>query len=294
MKKFENSFEGNIDKQLRNEKALDRAKNVYQNQEEGVVDIIQESDFENLYSKEQVEKDLEYVDEMEQEFEKKSTPEQKEANKLATIFEAMVFEQSELNNWLGENAMTIKSSRYDDIKNGIDLIVEIPDKEKPTASHLALAVDVTFSDDLRDKIRKIKGEIDRDKLTTVKYFKSDFLNLKGEKRNVPKVVIGADYKTLENVVDLWIARDNKALANHYIQFIILDEIMLQLENYKRYAEKENKEKAVESYNKAIEIIRDIDNEKQESREKMPIDDNSKIEKDKVFSAIRHHLDKELV
>lgn len=296
MRSLESSVEKEVEKNLRIERALEKRDKVYK----AGGGAIQEREFEDLYSQERVEEDLEYVERMERKFEENATPEQKESNKLATIFEAMIYDQSERSNWLGNNAMTIKTSRYDDIKNGIDLIVEVPDKEKPTASHLALAVDVTFSDDLRDKMRKIKREIDSNKLATVKYFKSDFLDFRGEKSNIPKVVVGADYKTLENVIDLWKSEENeeyrkeyrKLLERHHIQFIILDEIMLQLHNYKEYARKRNKKSAFESYDKVIETVQDINGEKQELREEILADDNSKIENDKVFSAIKENLNKE--
>ena len=53
-----------------------------------------------------------------------------------------------VNNWLGPEATAIKSSRYDDIKNGVDNIVEFHKEEDFSSSHLALAIDETFSHDV--------------------------------------------------------------------------------------------------------------------------------------------------
>lgn len=270
------------------EKALERVKEVYEKN-----DVIDEKDFKNLYSEERIEADLEYVDKTEKEFEEKSSPEQKEAKKLASIFEAIVYDQGERSNWLGENATTIKSSRYDDIKNGVDIIVEFPDREKVTASHLALAVDVTFSDDLKEKMDRIKNEIRQGKLATVKYFKSDFLNLGGEKTNVPKVIVGADTNTLKEVMELWVAKKENSLAIHPVQFIILEEILDQLDNYREYAKKFNKQEIVKTYDKLIQIVENVYWRKEPLREEVLGSDDSKIKNDKVYSAINKYLEKEL-
>src|SRR3989344_6211954 len=91
------------------------------------IDRINPDDFIDLYD---TEKDKKYVAEMEQKFAKNSSPDKQESLKLATIFEAIVHQHAELSDWLGPNASTIKTSKYDDIKNGVDSIVEIKEGEK--------------------------------------------------------------------------------------------------------------------------------------------------------------------
>ncbi|MDP2934586.1 MAG: hypothetical protein Q8N59_02370 [bacterium] len=279
-----------IDDANRIKKALKHAEEIYETN----ANIIKESDFEDLYSKEVIDRDLEWVRKEEERFDEEDTPEQKEARKISTVFEAIIYDQAEMSDWLGASAMTVKSSRYDDIKNGIDLIVEFPDNEEASASHLALAVDITLSSELEKKMSGIKRNIEQGNLSTIKYFKSETLNIRGEKKDVPKVVIGADSKMLDRVIDLWMTKtgDSKdELGKHPIQFVILEEILMQLEEFKDYAERIGQSNVSENYGKVIETIRDIYREKIKLREKILGDNDTVIKNDKVYRAIKSHLDR---
>jgi hypothetical protein len=283
-------FERETENANRTKKALELVEKIYGQD----IEIIEEEDFEDLYSKKTVEADMEWVRKEEERFEREDTPEQKEARKISTIFETLIYDQAEMSEWLGKSAITIKSSRYDDIKNGIDLIIEFPDSEEVAASHLALAVDVTLSSELEKKMSGIKRDIEHGKLSTVKYFKSETLDIRGEKKDVPKVVIGADSKTLNTVIDLWMQQTGESkdrLSRHPIQFIILEEIMLQLEKFRDYGEKIGQGKASESYDKVKDIMSGIYREKLKLREEILGDNESVIENDKVYRAINSHLDK---
>jgi len=282
-----------IENAERIEKALEIVEKTYKKG----IDIIKEDEFKDLYSKETVEADLEWVRKEEERFEKEDTPEQKEARKVSTVFEAIIFDQVEANNWLGETARTIKSSRYDDIKNGIDLIVEFPEEEL-SASHLALAVDVTLSSELENKLRDIKRDIERGKMGTIKYFKSEALNIRGEKSNIPKVVIGTDYHTFTEVVDLWMSRDTAEggaakdkLVKHPIQFILLEEILMQLEKFEDYARKIKQEKVAEEYKRVKEIIEEVYRKKLVLYEELLNKKDVIVQKDGVYQAIQNYLDR---
>ena len=252
---------------------------------------IKETDFVGeVYPKEEVDNDLKYVQKEEDSFNEGTMDlEDKGMLEFSQIFEAIIYDQGELANWFGENGVTIKSARFDDIKNGVDLIVEFSGEEE--TSHLALAVDVTFSDNIQKKLDNIKREIEHGKLTSIKYFQSDKLGFKGEKRDIPKTIVGADLKTLNKVMDLWVNEDEKKLAKHPIQFIILDEIMLQLEKFREYAQAMKKPAIVEKYNKAIVILEKILAEKQDLREEVLKDDDSAVENDRVYRAIAGYMDR---
>lgn len=109
---------------------------------------IKPSDFRGKqgYDTTKIESDENEVERREEEFEKRNTPEQKEIKKLATIFETIIYEHAEQSDWLGPDAFTIKTSRFDDLENGVDTVVEFPESET-AATYLALAIDVTFSGD---------------------------------------------------------------------------------------------------------------------------------------------------
>src|SRR4030042_2163395 len=185
------------------------------------IDRVNEKDFKDKYG-ESVEKDLEYVEEKEKKFMTSDKARDRKLEKFAIILEAIIYEQIEENYWLGEDAYTVKTARYDDIYNRVDEWVEFRLKDISKTSHLALGFDVTFGSRLDDKIKKIKDDIAEGKLSTIKYFKSDSLKFKGEKRNIPKVVIGADIRMLEEVADSWMKGENKKLVNTPLKYLIME------------------------------------------------------------------------
>lgn len=194
--------------------------------------------FRDLYGEEIINRDLEYVRRLEEKFaqESQSGSQQERIHRLATIFENIFQEQAERNNWLGDNVYIIKASRFDDIKNGVDNIAEFQ-KEDRSASYLALAIDVTMSADVEKKLKRIKKGIENGHLATMKYFVSQYTNIRGELSKIPHVIIGADIKTIKELAELWLQNDIEKLMNHYVQFQILETILHQLIVFRNYAEK---------------------------------------------------------
>lgn len=212
-------------------------------------------DFSDLYGEENISKDKKEVERLEAIFSQDSK-EAQQTNKLATVFEAILCEHSELSEWLGPNVFTIKTSRYDDIKNGVDGVAEFHE-DNSSASHLALAVDITFSSDTSKKFERIKNEINSGKLAKIKYFKSEQMKIRGELANVPRVVIGVEARTVKELADLWTSKDNRALGKHPVQFQILKEIIAELETFKNYANKIGKEKLVKIFNRDLNLVKKI-------------------------------------
>ena len=244
-------------------------------------DAIRLEDFEDLYGEEGIKQDQGKVTEMEIIFTKEANLEQERINKLSTIFETIIYEHIELSEWLGPNAYTIKSSRFDDIENGVDSIVEFRESEH-AASHLALEIDVTFSSDLENKFERIRKEIKNGKLTKVRYFQSEFLSIRGELAKIPRVIIGADFKTVKELSGLWLEGDNKELGVHPIQFQILEEILSQARTFKDYANKVNQSEIASKYENIEKIVKLIYTQKRKSL----IDPKKR---DSVFDAIEHNL-----
>ncbi len=258
--------------------AAEKAKNI-------LVDPINMDDFSDLYK--DVEADKQYVAEMEAKFaEDESRDSEIEAmvRKTAKVLEAIIFEQIELSNWLGDTAMTIQASRYDDIKHGVDTIVEFDEGDGRNASHLALAIDVTTSHELNKKFKRIFEEIERGALTEIKYFVSESLDIRGHKSNVPRVVVGADRKTIFDLAEKWLEKDNKALSEHVIQVILIEEIYEQLVAFKNAAERAGQHGIVSVYEKTIGIVEGIRDGKEFSEDML-----FKAGEDKVLQAIRDNL-----
>lgn len=219
--------------------------------------VIQESDFESIYGSGTIAEDLETANSLELKFKSQSTPEMQRTKAVADIFEAIVLMQSELNEWFGENVRTLKTSRYDDYKNKVDMVAEWYTPADGSRL-LALAVDVTFgTGSIQRKLCAIKEEIDNDKLGTIKYFKDDRGDFIGTRNNVPRTVIGVSESMVEELATLWMQRKNKDLGEHPVQRLFMDEIESQLVAMHEYAVRQGKSGVISAYEQALGTIRTI-------------------------------------
>jgi arsenate reductase-like glutaredoxin family protein len=246
---------------------------------------IKPEDFGDIYK--DVERDISFVNKKEKQYAEQAKAENLELQnrrKIATIFEAIIFEQIEQSNWFGETAVTIQTSRYDDIVHGVDTLVEFD--ENANASHLALALDVTTASRFSEKFTHIKGSIERGELAKIKYFKSGALTFRGEKSQIPHVVIGVDRETIFNLIGAWISGNKHALATHPAQIKILEEVRIQLEAFKLYAQKIGKDDIVRVYEKTLMIINKIVSEKGATDS----DVQQAIGKDNFFTAIKKNAE----
>ncbi len=208
---------------------------------------IKPEEFKGFYDAGMIAADMAYVEKM-----KAGFGEPDEAKKNATIFEAIVHEQIELNEWLGSNVRTIRPSAYDDIKNGVDSIVEIKPKARDP-QHLALAIDVTFSPDIEDKFSRIEDSIRSGDLGYIRYFRSG--RFRGELKHVPMVVVGADMETVRQLSELWLNKKNAQLGRHPIREVFVEEITQQLKAFAEFARAVDRPEAEAVYTQALEIVR---------------------------------------
>lgn len=247
-------------------------------------EAIEMSDFISDYGEENVANDKLQVEEIEERF-KEESQEVRDALRLATILEAIITEQVELSEWLGPEVHTRKASRYDDLINKVDVIAEVEHEHTPT--HLALAIDVTHGRYLNDKFNDIKREIETGTLTSVKYFENADQTFKGKLSKVPRVVLGMDKEALFELTELWMEGNNTKLAAHPVQLEILEEIQLQLEQYRDYALRCDKDDLVKIYDRQLRIIESIVSlpEKQELARSYDADRGYRTH-DETYKAIR--------
>ncbi|OGI94748.1 hypothetical protein A3A03_03590 [Candidatus Nomurabacteria bacterium RIFCSPLOWO2_01_FULL_40_18] len=206
-------------------------------------------------------------------------PEGRKDLKLATVFEAILHEHGEQSNWFGETAVTIKTSRFDDIANGVDEIVEFEEQES-SPSYLALAVDATYSTFPDHKLQKIKAEINEGELAQIKYAVVENIGFRGELKKVPKVVVGVSARTVNELVELWLSKDNKALANHPVQMQILEEVLMQAQAFAKYAESKGHHEIARKYEKTQAIIEGVIEQK---KNQIGFSDSGK--RDDVFTSL---------
>jgi len=266
--------------------------------------------FNDLYDKGVIEADLRRVSELEAKFkaEAKNDPDKEAWDKRGKLFEAIVRDQTEMSDWMGETARVIVPSRYDDIVSGVDGIVEFDDETSKT--HLVLAVDVTESElGLNRKFEKISESIRRGSLSRVKYFRSE--SMRGELTLVPRVVIGADRRSMDEVAELLLEfkttqkggaqrggkeserfrEARRRLAESDMQYKILMEMKEQLiafRDYARIAPYETHEAAggkkdiVAAYDRVLTLISSVLEGKPEAELKETRD---RLERDGVFNLI---------
>jgi hypothetical protein len=219
--------------------------------------------FRDLYG-DAVDRDAKSVEEIEAKYLRTYDKQDLEAQKIATVFEAIFCEHSELSNWLGENAMVAPTTKFDDYVNGVDAIAEFNEDEGRIQRHLGLGIDVTYSQFLKKKLLKIKEKIDNGKLSQIKYFHSDNMNFTGRLSGVPRVVVAVQKETVKNLAEAWDAGKMKELGSHFVQFQILEEIILQFEVYREYAQKIGQVEIVRKIDSLKSIISEIYEEKKTS------------------------------
>ena len=246
---------------------------------EGAIDI---NEFADLYDPKNIERDLEIVRRKEVGF-------AHESHKVySEVLEAVLYKQIDDGPWFGNNTRAVKTSSFDDYKNGSDIILELVETTK-TLSHLSLSVDVTFGITTEmDKFLRIKEHIDKGTLGKISYFKSERANFRGELSQIPEVVIGVEKDLVIKLADLWAGEgphkdtNKKTLDAHPVQRLIMAEILLQLHTFRTYAKNTGKQTLVPIYEKDIQILEEI------LREQGPMD-IGELRDDKVFVAIRETL-----
>lgn len=214
--------------------------------------------FRNIYGDAEVRGDEAKVADYERKFAAADTTEQKRRDKkLATVVEAIFFDQAGRNGWLGAEAQVLPSSKYDDYVNGVDCITEY--KKGGAAAYLAMAIDATWSSHPGWKFNRIREDLVRGKLGNIKYLEAD--GKPQRKREVPRVVVGASEQTLREVVAFWTEGNDEALKDHPIQVLFLQEIVDQLEGFKTFSQKRNHTKNVAVFDEYLAILKPILEEK---------------------------------
>ena len=243
--------------------------------------------FGDQYGRGVINKDSAYVADLKKKFAKQNSPEENEIKKLAELFEMLLAQLVELENWLGEDVFITETSEFDDFRAGIDAVVEI--LRDGAFSHVGLAIDVTFSEkQLEKKLERIRDEIDYYELPKVKYFISQGGDFKGELSNIPRVVVAVGRKDINELATLWLDIDflrkrihgkqtgaetdklrvrlreaQAKLVNHPLQIEILAQIELQIETFASYTTRKNKSRESEKFRNILSIIRSIKAQKKE-------------------------------
>lgn len=217
--------------------------------EEQADDVINESLFSKVYSSQEIKNDIDSVKELEKRSVEKlnNNPDKEsiiESRKKSEILKYIIFDLGkDPANWFGDNANPVKTNKYDSLKTGIEVVVEMEEKdniERP--SHLGLAFDVISTapqailtkPEVMRKFSMIREGIKSGKLAEVKYFSS---SNRGPHRlqGLPEVVINVPPKLVNQLIELWANNEYETLASHEVNPMIIQQVTAQLKAQIEYA-----------------------------------------------------------
>ena len=200
-------------------------------------------DYADVYGEAEIERDLARVNKVEKQYEQP-------ISRRALIAEAILVQQIELADWLGEHCRTIETAKYDDYFNHTDFVAEWTDKN---GEPLRLAVDITCTEENADFSKKagfITKELGQGRGTDIKYFQSDKFAKKGTIKNLPRVIIPINKEVIIHLCDILApAMEKKSrggrqtayskLAHCALQTHIIEEMIKQLDRQTILLEQNN-------------------------------------------------------
>jgi hypothetical protein len=189
------------------------------------------------YTKERIEEDKAYVKETRAKIdESNSSSGRAELNRieggfqLSEIMQAMIVDR--LNKKWFKELKAVMTSDYDDLTVGIDAVMK---HEK--GGYLGAAFDFTVTNQDKKIYEKLNREWDKNtkdgKIPTVKYFEDPDTKEKG-KLLVPKFIIGASKKDVEDLAHAYLSDNTEVLENHPFKFVMLLQIEEQLQTVLDY------------------------------------------------------------
>ena len=259
---FEDRIFNNIDKSRERRQelspAMERAHTKARTMLKDPEYVIQERSFSHIYGEEGVRADMAKVTRLRSGCDIRQTEYERNSKKIAEILEAVLIEESEMSEWFGENATTMKASDYDDFINKVDMLTEWHSPGEGMRM-LVLAVDVTFGrESIYKKMEQIRQEIDSGMLGSIKYFTDTRGDFMGMRNNVPRIVLGVSQPVVEELAHLWTSGEKAKLGEHPIQRVFAIQMRAQLQAMRDYAARRGQSAAVSAYENALGAVEPIE------------------------------------
>lgn len=195
----------------------------------------------------------------------------------AEYLEALFYEKlGGADGWI-PNSFVYKTSEFDDIKNGIDFVIELEE------DHFGLAIDVTLTNQSKEIISKLKAIqllIDRGQFQEVKYYESP----QGKQGSVPVAIVALDYKHAVQALKFWADGEDKLLSKHPTRVKAWLETREQFDAFSSYAEAMGQTEIAKSYKEAISLIQHIIDQNNEDVQKY----SELIKKDDAYKIISEY------
>lgn len=244
--------------------------------------------FSDVYSRERIRSDIQYLKNRKESFGKV------DHTVRGQLLETVMSEYVDMVEWFG-NMSSHRASEYDDQCNGVDVILEGEGQdEKP----VYLAIDCTISENKRtldQKVRSIVNNIEKNTLSTIKYFQSDRDDFKGMLHFVPKVIIAMEPRRMEELAKecLPIMKKEKGcykkLHNSYLQIYFLRQAEAQLKKQQELVNlpgKKHQKEVIEAINNTLEYIQKVLEKKETSLDQSVVKrGNKEFEASEVNSSL---------
>lgn len=250
------------------------------------------TEFSEVFSAEKLREDIALVAERRAAF-VVSKERDKERGEIA---EATMIVGVNTGKWFGQDTSVLPTTEFDDFEHGVDILLERM-QSGGTFSHFALGVDVSVSEiDIEKKLQNTTDRLRRGQLTKLDYFYSPRMGLKGQLLDIPHGVVGVQRESLMELSHFLPGADKEKWANLIEQFIVLEELKVQLTSFVGYIKtsvssvvtSERKQKMFEKYTQALAYIEQVLQEKQQLKEELFVDDRDYkkvLEADRVYKAI---------
>ena len=213
--------------------------------------------------------------------EKKSNNNEK-SKKLATISErAIVFGVSKLN-WCGDNVTISTTSNFDDVKRGVDEVMQIGSGDN--IESLGLGIDVTYrgllSESYRNKFTKLLQSIYDGYSCEIKYFKNQQGVMMPE-FSVPKIVLYVDFEKVKDLVRMVSNIDNPEILEQFKEspqkFSIINQVITICDLLGDFAETCHNDVSVQYHNVAA-VMKEMANNNPEIKKVLDGKENDEITK----------------
>lgn len=193
------------------------------------------------------------------------------AKKIATIVEAGIAYCVTKLGWYGDNVSIEKVAEFNDVKRGIDDILQI--KREKGDVFLGLGIDVTYrgllSKEYKEKLYTLLQSIQDGHKTKIKYFK-DHNGKMMKEFLVAKIILFFDTKDVKSIVkiikDIDNPNNNEEIKKSYLKNDVLSQIIIQCEMLSKFA-KESENNISYKYDEVVSGIKRL-GEKNEEVQKM--------------------------
>ena len=266
-------------------------------------------DFTDIYKKKDIEKDIAYVQYLENDWKQKleKLPEwerlkEERIKRIATITEGIIINQFS-GYWLNTkevgdyNIIAHPTSKFDDYKVGSDVALEIINNKTKQNSHLGLSIDITYSSNteiISSKIERILKEIKRNDQPTIKYFENSTETYRGP-IDIARCVLVLSKDTVGNLFEKESCKDKKnELEKHPVQLSLLAQIEEQAQTFCKLSKDKGNKKMAGIYQEILNNINFLKKEKKEDFSEIQSNQTVLLEKYEGLKLLHNALLKHLL